>query len=83
MADAAPALLPGLPEREFAVADTRGKPFGESCGGFLAISGDEFGDGGEQAGLREAVAVDAIEAGFGPGFLQITQSHTFLFVVGH
>ncbi len=78
-----PALLPVLIEREFAVADARAEPFGESGGGFLAIGGDEFGEGGEQAGLRQAIAVDAVEARFGPRFVKIAQRHAFLFVVRH
>ena len=59
-------LLPLLLEREFAVADARAEAFGESGGGFLAIGGDEFGQGGEQAGLRQAIAVDAVEARLRP-----------------
>src|ERR1700688_1504147 len=74
-------LLPLLIEREFAVADALAESFGESGGGFLAIGRDEFGEGGEQASLRQAVTVDAFEAGFGPSFLQVTQGHAFLLVV--
>ena len=64
-------LLPGPVEREFAVADARTEPFGESGGDFLTVGGDEFGQGGEQAGLRQAIAVDAVEAGFGPSLMQV------------
>src|SRR5665647_555613 len=68
-------------EREFAVADAGAEPFGESGGRVLAIGGDEFGEGCEQAGLRQAVAVDAVELGFGPGFMQVAQSYALLLVV--
>ena len=70
-------LLPGLLEREFAVADARAQAIGEGCRGFLAIGGDEFGERGEQAGLRQAVAVDAVEARFRPGFVEVAQCHIF------
>lgn len=75
------ALLPLLIEREFAVADAQAEALGEGGGRILAIGGDEFGKGGEQTGLRQAVAVDAVEARFGPGFLQIAQGHALLLVL--
>ena len=76
-------LLPLPIEREFAVADARAETFGERGGGVLAIGGDEFGERGEQAGLRQAIAVDAVEARFRPGLLQIAERHALLLVVGH
>ena len=76
-------LLPRAVEREFAVADALAETFGEFGGRFLAIGADEFGERGEQAGLRQAIAVDAVEARFGPGFLQIAERHVLLFVIGN
>ena len=73
----------GLLEREFAVADAGAEAFGEGGRRFLAIGGDEFGQRGEQAGLRQAIAVDAVEARFGPGFLQVAERHALLLVVRH
>jgi hypothetical protein len=64
-------LLPDQGEREFAFANAHRKPFGQSGGGFLAIGRDEFGESGEQARLRKAVAIDAFGAGFHPGSMQI------------
>ncbi|SRR5579885_1917830 len=75
-------LLARLFQREFAVADARGKALGEGRRGVLAVGGDEFGERGEQTGLRQAIAVDAVEPGFGPGFLQIAERDPLLLVVG-
>src|SRR5919199_2410945 len=66
-------------ERELAVADAAGKAFGIAGGGILAIGRDELGERGEQAGLRQAIAVDAIEASFGPGLGQIAESRPLFF----
>src|ERR1700752_210981 len=51
-------------EREFAVAHARGQALGELCHGVLAIGRHEPGERCEHAGLRQAVAVDAIMARF-------------------
>ena len=68
-------------EREFAVADALGEAFREARGGFLAIGRDEFGERGEQAGLRQAVAVDTLDSGFGPGLVQIAERSPLLLMV--
>src|SRR5580658_6423132 len=62
-------LLPGELDREFAVADALGQAFGVTRGGLLPIGGDELAEGGEQANLRHAVAVDTRQARLGPGLL--------------
>ena len=76
-------LLPAQFEREFAVANARGEAFGEGGRGVFAIGRDKLGEGGEQAGLRQAIAVNAVEARFRPSLLQIAQGHALLLVVGH
>ena len=76
-------LLPRLLEREFTVADARAQAIGERCGGFFAIGGHEFGQRGEQARLRKAVAINAVVARFCPGFVEVAQCHHFLFAVGN
>ena len=73
-------LLPGQAEREFAVADAPGETFGEMRGGFLAIGRDEFREGGKQAGLRQAIAIDPLDAGLVPGLVQIAERSLLLFV---
>ena len=73
--------MPRQRQREFAVADALGEAFRETRGGFLAIGGHEFGKGGEQAGLRQAVAVDAVEARLRPGFVQIAERSALLLMV--
>ena len=74
-------LLPRQRQREFAVADALGETFGKAGGGFLAIGGHEFGEGGEQAGLRQTVAVDAVEARLRPGLVQIAERSPLLLMV--
>ena len=76
-------LLPRLLEREFTVADARAQAIGERRGGFFAIGGHEFGERGEQARLRKAVAVNAVVARFRPGFVEVAECHHFLFAVGN
>ena len=78
----AAALLARERKREFAVADAGGEPFGVFRGRILAISGDKLGKRREKRGLRETIAIDAVEARFSPGFLQIAKSRTLLLVVG-
>src|SRR5689334_9717660 len=51
-------------ERELAVAHARGQALGELCHRIFAVGGHEFGERCEHAGLRQAVAVDAVMAGF-------------------
>ena len=57
------------------------RPSAKSRGGFLAIGRYQFGKGGEQTGLRQAVAVDALDARFGPRLVQIAERSAFLLVV--
>src|SRR6266705_1466073 len=71
------ALLPRGGEREFAVADAPAEAFGVAGGRVLAVGRDELGKRGEQAGLRQAVAVDPVEAGLRPGFRQIAERSAF------
>jgi hypothetical protein len=68
-------------EGEFAVADAPGKTFRIFRGGFFTIGGNEFGEGGKEAALRKAIAVDTIQAGFGPGFLQISERNPLLLMI--
>src|SRR6185369_10413120 len=75
-------LLPGDVDGEFAVADPAGKALDEFRYRVLAIGADELGKGGKQAGLRQAVAVDAVVARFGPGLVEIAQCGLFLLVGG-
>ena len=56
------ALLPGHRKREFAVADAHGKALGETRRRLLAVGRHELGEGGEQASLGQAIAVDPVDA---------------------
>ena len=69
-------------QRKFAVAHAGGKALDEFRHRVLAIGGDEFGQCSEQARLREAVAVDAVMARFGPGLVEVAQRRLLLFVIG-
>src|ERR1044072_6770190 len=75
-------LLPADVDRELAVADAARKTLDELRHRVLAIGADEFREGREQAGLRQAVAVDALMARFGPGLVEIAQCGLFLLVIG-
>src|SRR4051812_43706324 len=75
------ALLPGDGQREFAIADANREALGELSSSLLAIGRDKLGKSGEQAGLSEAIPVDAVDAGLGPGFMQIAERSPFLFMV--
>src|SRR6187455_451926 len=75
-------LLPRQLQRELAVSDALREALGEARGGFLAIGCHEFGKSREQAGLCEAIAVDALETRFGPGFMQIAERGALLLMVG-
>ena len=68
--------------RKLAVADARGQALDEFRHRVLAIGADQFGERREQAGLRQAVAIDAVVPRFRPGLVEITQRRLFLFVVG-
>ena len=74
-------LLLGQIDREFAVADAQGQPLGKPRGRLLAIRRNEFGEGGKQASLRQAVAIDAVETGFRPGLAQIAEGRALVLVV--
>jgi hypothetical protein len=74
-------LLARQLDGEFAVADAAGETFGIFSGGFFAISGNELGESGKKAALRQAVAVDAIETSLSPSFLQISECEFFLLVI--
>src|SRR5262245_44952154 len=65
-------------DRELAVADAVRQALGVACRGILAVGGDELGERGEQAGLREAIAVDSIETRLGPGLSQIAEGRPSL-----
>ena len=60
-----------------------GKAFDEFRDGILAIGADQFGHGGKQARLREAVAVDAVVAGLSPRFLKVAECELLLLVIRH
>ena len=59
-----------------------GKTFDEFCHGVFAVGADQFGERGEQARLRQAVAVDAIVPRFRPGLVEITERSLLLFMIG-
>src|SRR5581483_2815235 len=69
-------------QREFAVADAHREAFGEFRHRILAIGGDELGECGEQARLRQAIAVDTVMARFGPRLVQIGERRLLLLVIG-
>src|SRR5512133_3711034 len=70
-------------ERELAVAHAARQSFGVTRSRVLAVGGDELGQGGEQTRLSQAIAVDSVEACFGPGLGEISQRRpSLLGVVG-
>ena len=69
-------------DREFAIADSLGQAVGVRRRGVLAVGGDQFGEGGEQAGHRHAVVVDAVEPSFRPGLADITERGHLLLALG-
>jgi len=74
-------LLPGQGEGEFAVADAHGEALGETRRRLLAVGRDEFGKSGEQASLRQAIPVDAVDARFGPGRVEVAERSPFLLMI--
>ena len=74
---ALPILLSRYIQRKLAVANPYRQAFGETCGRFLAIGADEFRKCGEEACLRQTIAVDSVKAGFGPGLAQIAKCCAF------
>src|ERR1700686_2722232 len=69
-------------DRKLAVADADRQAFDEFRHRVFAVGSDQFGEGCEQAGLRQAVAVDAVVARLRPGLVEIAQRCLLLFVVG-
>src|SRR5207302_10304996 len=59
-------LLVRRRKREFAVADAHGEALGKLGGRFLAIGHDKFGKSREQARLRQAIAIDPVDARLRP-----------------
>ena len=76
-------LLPRLFKRKFALADPAAQTIGEGGCRFFAIGGDKFSERGEQTGLRQAIAVNAVEARLGPGFPEVTKCQALLFAIGN
>src|SRR5262249_14746898 len=74
-------LLLGHGDGEFAVADAPGKALGETRRCLFAVGRDEFGKGGKQASLRQAVPIDAVDARFGPGRVEVAERSPFLLMV--
>jgi hypothetical protein len=68
--------------RKLAVADAYGKTFDEFRHRVFAVGSDQFSEGREQAGLRQAIAIDAIVPRFRPGLVEITEGSLFLLVIG-
>src|SRR5262245_19603223 len=64
---------------EFAVADAGSETFRVASRCVLAVGRDKLGQRGEQAGLGQAVTVDAVEPRFGPGFGEIPERCPSLF----
>jgi Dihydroorotase and related cyclic amidohydrolases len=75
-------LLPLL-DREFTVANAVAETVGEFGGRFFTICGDEFGKSCEQAGLRQAIAVNSVVTRLGPGLLQVAECHALLVAIGN
>jgi len=76
-------LLPRLFERKFASTDPAAQTVGKGGCRFFTIGGDKFSERGEQTGLRQAIAVNAVEARLGPGFPELTKRHELLFAIGN
>ena len=65
-------------DRKLAVADAGRKPLGVFGGRVFAVGRDKLAQRGEQRGLREAIAVDAVKARFAPSLMQITERDLLL-----
>jgi len=76
-------LLPPQVDRKFAVANPGWQILGIARGRVLAVGRDELCERREQRGLRQAVLIDAVETGFGPGLPQIAQRALLLLVLGN
>jgi hypothetical protein len=77
------ALLLRPRNRKLAVADADREGFDECRDRVFAVGFDQLGQRGEQARLRQAVAIDAIMARFRPGLVEIAERGLFLLVVRH
>jgi len=69
-------------DRKLAIAHARGEAFDELRYRVFAIGSDQLGERRKQAGLRQAIAIDAIVPCFRPGLVEITQRRLLLFVIG-
>src|SRR5512139_284935 len=76
-------LLPGLLERKFTFANSRTQAIGECGGGLFTIGGYKLRKGRKKAGLRQAVAVNAIVARFRPSLMEVAKCHKFLLAIGY
>jgi hypothetical protein len=77
-----PRLLPELDHREFAAADAAGETLDELRHRIFAVGADEFRERGEQARLRQAIAIDAIVTRFRPGLVEIIEGGALLILIG-
>ena len=68
--------------RELAIADAKGKTLDEFGYRVFAVGSDQLGEGREQAGLRQAIAIDAIVSCFRPGFAEVAEGGLLLFLIG-
>src|SRR5258706_7539404 len=75
-------LLPRQPSRKLAIADADGKAFRIGRHRVFPIGPDQFGEGCEQAGLRQAVAIDAIMPRLRPGLVEIAERSLLLLMIG-
>jgi len=76
-------LLPWLFERKFTLTDPAAQTVGEGGCRVFTIGGDKFSERGEQTGLRQAIAVNAVEPRLGPGFPEVTKCQALLFAIGN
>src|SRR5919108_6233185 len=74
-------LLLGQAQRELAVADAASKDLGKTRRGLLAIGRYQLGKCREQAGLCQAIPIDAVDARLDPRFTQIAQRRPLLLMV--
>src|SRR5260370_34681 len=74
--------LPGPRGRELAIADAGGEALRIGRDRVFAVGSDQFGEGGEQACLCQAVAIDPIVARLGPGLVEIAEGCLLLFLIG-
>jgi hypothetical protein len=68
-------------KRELAIPNTRRKALGKLRSGILTIGLHEFRKCGKQASLGEAIAINPIVPGLGPGFRDISDCRTLMLAV--